>query len=221
MDVNSRRKTTSSKLARISHFFNFGKTLALVLFGMLLAVVLVSGCSGTVGSTQATNPPQLTYKISGTITPAAGGSGATVTLSGASTGTQTADSSGNYAFAGLAPGNYAITPSEAGFTFSPTSQSVTLSNADVTGVNFTGAAQQAHTATLSWVASTSVVTGYYVYRGTVDGGPYILLDSSPVTGLIYTDTTVQTGQTYYYVTTSVDSNGNQSSFSNQVQAIIP
>jgi len=88
MDVNSRRKTTSSKLARISHFFNFGKTLALVLFGMLLAVVLVSGCSGTVGSTQATNPPQLTYKISGTITPAAGGSGATVTLSGASTGTQ-------------------------------------------------------------------------------------------------------------------------------------
>src|SRR5438445_12760719 len=73
MDVNSRRKTTSSKLARISHFFNFGKTLALVLFGMLLAVVLVSGCSGTVGSTQATNPPQLTYKISvAPLPPAAG-----------------------------------------------------------------------------------------------------------------------------------------------------
>src|SRR5947207_9718763 len=221
MDVNSSRKTNRSELATISHFFNLGKTLALVLFGMLLAVVVVSGCSGTVGSTQATNPPQLTYKISGTITPAAGGSGATVTLSGASTGTQTADSSGNYVFAGLAPGNYAITPSKAGFTFSPTSQSVTLSNADVTAVNFTAAAQQAHTATLSWVASTSVVTGYYVYRGTVDGGPYILLSSSPVTGLTYTDTTVQSGQTYYYVTTSVDSNGNQSGFANQVQATIP
>ena len=221
MDVNSRRKTTSSKLARISHFFNFGKTLALVLFGMLLAVVLVSGCSGTVGSTQATNPPQLTYKISGTITPAAGGSGATVTLSGASTGTQTADSSGDYAFAGLAPGNYAVTPSKKGFTFSPTSQGVTLSNVDVTGLNFTAAAQQAHTATLSWVASTSAVTGYYVYRGTVDGGPYTLLTSSPVAGLTYTDTTVQSGQVYYYVTTSVDVTGNQSGFSNQVQATIP
>ena len=215
MDVNSRRKTTRSEFARISYFFNFGKTLALV------AVVLVSGCSGTVGSTQSTTPPQQTYKISGTIAPAAGGSGATVTLSGTSTGTQTADSSGNYAFAGLAPGNYAITPSEAGFNFSPTSQSVTLSNADVTGVNFTATAQQAHSATLNWVASTSVVTGYYVYRGTVDGGPYTLLTSSPVAGLTYADTTVQSGQTYYYVTTSVDSSGNQSGFSNQVQATIP
>jgi len=121
----------------------------------------------------------------------------------------------------LAPGNYAITPSEAGFNFSPTSRSVTLSNAEVTGVNFTATAQQAHSATLNWVASTSVVTGYYVYRGTVDGGPYTLLTSSPVAGLTYADTTVQSGQTYYYVTTSVDSSGNQSGFSNQVQATIP
>ena len=188
---------------------------------MFLAVVLVSGCSGTVSTTQATNPPQLTYKISGTIAPAAGGSGATVTLSGASTGTQTADSSGNYVFAGLAPGTYAITPSKAGFTFSPASQSVTLSNGDVTAVNFAASTQQAHSATLGWVASTSTVTGYYVYRSTVDGGPYILLTSSPLAGLTYTDTTVQSGQTYYYVTTSVDSGGNQSGFSNQVQAIVP
>jgi len=188
---------------------------------MLLAVVSVSGCSGTVSSTQATNPPQLAYKISGTIAPAADGSGAIVTLSGASTGTQTADSSGNYIFTGLAPGNYAVTPSKTGFTFTPTTQNVTLSNADVTAMNFTAAAQQAHTATLSWVASTSAVAGYYVYRGTVDGGPYILLTSSPVAGLTYADTTVQSGQTYYYVTTAVDSSGNQSGFSNQVQAIVP
>ena len=219
--LKSKRNTIHSKPATNADFSKPGTNFALVSFGMLLAVVLVSGCSGTVGSTQATNPPQQTYKISGTITPAAGGSGATVTLSGASTGTQTADSSGNYAFAGLAPGNYAITPSEAGFNFSPTSRSVTLSNAEVTGVNFTATAQQAHSATLNWVASTSVVTGYYVYRGTVDGGPYTLLTSSPVAGLTYADTTVQSGQTYYYVTTSVDSSGNQSGFSNQVQATIP
>ena len=219
--LKSKGNTSHSKPATNADFSKSGRNFALVSLGMLLAVVLVSGCSDTVGSTQATNPPQQTYKISGTITPAAGGSGATVTLSGASTGTQTADSSGNYAFAGLAPGNYAITPSEAGFNFSPTSRSVTLSNAEVTGVNFTATAQQAHSATLNWVASTSVVTGYYVYRGTVDGGPYTLLTSSPVAGLTYADTTVQSGQTYYYVTTSVDSSGNQSGFSNQVQATIP
>jgi hypothetical protein len=205
----------------MADFSRPGRNFALLSFGMLLAVVFVSGCSGTVGSTQATSPPQLTYKISGTIAPVAGGSGATVTLSGASTGTQTADSSGKYVFTGLAPGNYAVTPSKSGFTFSPTSQNVTLSNADVTGLNFTAAALQAHTATLSWVASTSAVTGYYVYRSTVDGGPYILLTSSPVAGLSYGDSTVQSGQTYYYVTTSVDSSGNQSGFSNQVQAIVP
>ena len=151
----------------------------------------------------------------------AGGSGATVTLSGASTGTQTADSSGNYVFTGLAPGTYAITPSKAGFTFSPATQSVTLGNADVTAVNFAASGQQAHTATLSWVASTSGVTGYCVYRSAVDGGAYTLLTSSPVTGLTYTDTTVQSGQVYYYVTTAVDGSGNQSDFSNQVQATIP
>ena len=219
--LKSKRNTSDSKPATKADFSKPGGKFVLVWVGMLLAVVLVSGCSGTVGSTQATTPPQLTYKISGTIAPAAGGSGATVTLSGASTGTQTADSIGNYVFTGLAPGNYAVTPSKAGFTFSPTSQSVTLSNADVTGLNFTAAAQQAHSATLSWVASTSAVTGYFVYRSTVDGGPYILLTSSPVADLTYTDTTVQSGQTYYYVTTSVDSSGNQSGFSNQVQAIVP
>jgi carboxypeptidase family protein len=219
--LKSKRNASDSKPATKADFSKPGRNFALVSFGMLLAVVLVSGCSGTVGSTQATTPPQLTYKISGTITPAAGGSGATVTLSGASTGTQTADSSGNYVFAGLAPGNYAITPGKAGFTFSPSTQNVTLSNADITAVNFTATAQQAHTATLSWVASTSTVTGYYVYRSTVDGGPYILLTSSPVAGLTYTDTTVQSGQSYYYVTTSVDGSGNQSGFSNQVQATIP
>jgi len=219
--LKSKRNTSHSEPATNADFSNRGRTLALVAFGMLLAVVSVSGCSGTVSSTQATNPPQLAYKISGTIAPAADGSGAIVTLSGASTGTQTADSSGNYIFTGLAPGNYAVTPSKTGFTFTPTTQNVTLSNADVTAMNFTAAAQQAHTATLSWVASTSAVAGYYVYRGTVDGGPYILLTSSPVAGLTYADTTVQSGQTYYYVTTAVDSSGNQSGFSNQVQAIVP
>lgn len=178
----SKRKIRDSKLATYSDFLNLGRNLALVSCGMLLAVCLAGGCSGTVVSTQGTSPPQLTYKISGTIAPVAGGSGATVTLSGASTGTQTADSSGNYIFTGLAPGTYAITPSKAGFTFSPATQSVPLGNADVTGVNFAASGQQAHTATLSWVASASAVTGYYVTGARWTVGPIfcLLLRRSPV-----------------------------------------
>jgi uncharacterized repeat protein (TIGR01451 family) len=78
-----------------------------------------------------------TWSISGTINPAANASGATVTLSGAGNRTVTADSSGNYTFANLLNGSYTIQPSKSGFTFSPTSQPVTISGANVTGANFT------------------------------------------------------------------------------------
>ena len=37
----------------------------------------------------------------------------------------------------------------------------------------------------------------------------------------FTDTTVQSGQTYFYVTTAVDGTGKESTFSNQTQAAIP
>src|SRR5262249_59550441 len=69
--------------------------------------------------------------------PAASGTGTTLTLSGAAAGTTTADGSGNFSFAGLSNGTYTVTPSKTGFTFSPPSQSVTVSGANVTGVNFT------------------------------------------------------------------------------------
>jgi fibronectin type 3 domain-containing protein len=60
-----------------------------------------------------------------------------------------------------------------------------------------------------------------VYRGTVTGGPYTKINASLITLLTYTDTTVVSGQTYFYVTTAVDGSGNESVFSNQVQAVIP
>src|SRR2546427_582621 len=78
-----------------------------------------------------------TFSISGTISPVAGGSGATVTLSGAASATTTANSSGAYTLTGLASGAYTITPSNASYTFTPLSQNVTVSAADVSGVNFT------------------------------------------------------------------------------------
>ncbi len=75
--------------------------------------------------------------------------------------------------------------------------------------------------TLSWTASTSSVSGYNVYRGTAPGGPYTTsLNSTPITATSFTDTTVQSGQTYYYVTTAVSSAGT-SGYSNQTTAVVP
>jgi fibronectin type 3 domain-containing protein len=65
------------------------------------------------------------------------------------------------------------------------------------------------------------VMGYNIYRGTVSGGPYTRINSSLTTAPYSTDSTVQGGQTYYYVTTAVDSTGMESTYSNQVQALIP
>jgi hypothetical protein len=78
-----------------------------------------------------------------------------------------------------------------------------------------------HWVSLNWTASTSTVVGYYVYRGTQSGGPYTQLNSTPVTTTTFDDSTVTSGQTYYYVVTAVDSNNVQSVYSNQVVAAVP
>ncbi len=162
-----------------------------------------------------------TYSISGTISPAAGGNGTTVILSGAAGATTVTNTSGNYIFSGLARGSYTLAPSNSGYSFTPASQNVTINAANVTGVNFSATAQQAHSVALSWNASTSTVSGYNVYRTTVSGLQYARLTSSLVGGLAYTDMTVQNGITYYYVTTAVDANGNESTYSNVVSANVP
>jgi hypothetical protein len=85
-----------------------------------------------------------------------------------------------------------------------------------------GIAPVQHSVALTWNPSTSTnVVGYNVYRGTTSGGPYTKLNSAPDPGTTDTDTTVQSGQTYYYVVSAIDSNANESLFSNQVQAVIP
>ncbi len=78
-----------------------------------------------------------------------------------------------------------------------------------------------HSATLSWVASTSTVVGYNVYRSTTSGGPYTKVNSTSTSGPRYTDSGVEAGQTYYYVITSVDALGKESEYSRQVTATIP
>ncbi|MGA8675004.1 MAG: choice-of-anchor D domain-containing protein [Candidatus Acidiferrales bacterium] len=91
-------------------------------------------------------------------------------------------------------------------------------------ISLSGTAVQsvAHSVALAWDASkSSGVVGYNVYRATVSGGPYTKLTPSAISETQYTDTTVEAGHIYYYVVTSVDSNGVQSSYSNQVSVTIP
>lgn len=77
-----------------------------------------------------------TYSISGTVT--SGGSalsGVTITTSGGST-TTLAD--GTYTINGLQNGNYTLTASKSGYSFTPTSLAVTVNGANVINKTFTG-----------------------------------------------------------------------------------
>jgi hypothetical protein len=86
----------------------------------------------------------------------------------------------------------------------------------------TGAVLSSHSAALTWVSSSSSdVLGYFVYRGTVTGGPYTKQNPSPDAGLSFTDSALFSGQSYFYVVTAVDSNFVESGFSNEVSASIP
>jgi hypothetical protein len=79
-----------------------------------------------------------------------------------------------------------------------------------------------HSVSLTWTASTSAgVAGYNVYRSTTSGGPYTQLNTSLVTVTTFVDATVKSGQTYYYVTTAVDTSNDQSVYSNQAVALVP
>ena len=85
----------------------------------------------------------------------------------------------------------------------------------------TGVAQQTtHSVQLNWNDSDSSIVGYNVYRSTTSGTGYVMV-SSMVGPDSYSDTSVQSGTTYYYVTTAVDGSGTESAYSNEAQAIVP
>jgi hypothetical protein len=116
-------------------------------------------------------------------------------------------------------------------TFAPTTTGSVTGSVSITSnasnspatisLSGSGVSTTSHSVSLNWNASTSVVVGYNVYRTTVSGGPYSKVNSSLISGTSFTDSTVQAGQTYFYVTTAVDSNSNESTYSNEVSATIP
>jgi uncharacterized protein (TIGR03437 family) len=169
------------------------------------SAVTINGANQTVNFTAAAQ----TWTISGTITPTAGGNGATVTLSGAASATTTANSSGSYTFSGLANGAYTVTPTNAGYSFTPVNSAVTINGANQT-VNFSAAAQtwtisgtitptaggNGATVTLTGAASASTTansSGSYTFSGLANGA--------------YTVTPSKSGYSFTPVNSAVTING--------------
>ena len=85
----------------------------------------------------------------------------------------------------------------------------------------TGGGPVQHSVSLTWNAVTPSVVGYNIYRSTTPGGTYKKQNSGLISELSFTDSSVQSGNTYYYVATSVDSSGAESAYSNLATAMIP
>lgn len=162
-------------------------------------------------STTLTNNGNTTINISSVTVTGAGFSGSGVTSGLMLTPNQSALLTVTFAptTAGSVNGNVAIASNATG---SPT-------NVSLTG---TGVSVGSHSVALTWDASVSSgVTGYFVYRGNVTGGPYTKQNLAADPNLAFTDPTVTSGQTYFYVVTAVDGSGVESSFSPEASALIP
>ncbi|MBV9574866.1 MAG: choice-of-anchor D domain-containing protein [Acidobacteriales bacterium] len=153
-------------------------------------------------------------------------SGSSVTISSANV------SSSEFSISGLAlpvtipagqsvPVTITFTPQTSGTASASLSFANTANSPASETLTGTGASAPSHAVDLSWVASTSQVSGYRVYRGSTTGGPYTKLTSSVNPATNYIDASVQAGQTYYYVTTAVDNAGNESTYSNETRTAIP
>jgi hypothetical protein len=100
-----------------------------------------------------------TFSISGST----GVAGAVVSYSGTASGSVIAGSGGAYSIPGLAPGSYTITPSLAGYTFSPTSHSETITSANIPGVNFTPTQVTSPSGRFTFIERPSTTPGATTY----------------------------------------------------------
>lgn len=128
-------------------------------FSPISTGVIISGADETGINFTAKANTATTYSILGKVTGTTI-AGVKITLSGGTFGTTitTTDASGNYSFAGLLAGSYTVTPSLAGYTFSPANRFPTLSTADSTGNDFTSTNVSANYSISGTVTGASGVT---------------------------------------------------------------
>ena len=186
--------------------------------------------TGTTAGQLSLSPPSASFgnvtvgstaSKSGTLT----AGGASVTIMSASSSSSEFALSGISLPATIPAGksmsySVAFTPQSSGTATATLSFASNASNAteSLTG---NGVPVAQHTVSLNWNPSTSQVNGYNVYRGSTAGGPYAKLNSTVDPNTAYSDGTVASAHTYYYVTTAVNSSGQESTYSNQVQVSVP
>ncbi|MFN8011962.1 MAG: SdrD B-like domain-containing protein [Holophagaceae bacterium] len=120
----------------------------------------LAACGGGGGGSSAASIPS-TFSLSGTVSGAVQ-QGVLINLTGTASAATTTDASGNYAFSNLANGSYTVTPALAGYTFTPSSLTVPVSGANVTGKNFTATAIVPPTYTLSGTVGGAVSQGVQI-----------------------------------------------------------
>ena len=118
--------------------------------------------------------------------------------------------------------NVTFTPSSSGAASGSVIVSSNATNSPATiGLMGTGVTPIVHSVSLSWTDGDTGVTGYNTYVASVSGGPYLKLTSTPTAGTSYVDSSVQSGRTYYYVVTALDSTNQESTYSSEIAAIVP
>lgn len=94
-------------------------------------------------------------------------------------------------------------------------------NASMGGACTTGLTVPLHSASLTWIASSTPNVTYKVLRASAADGPYTNTVASNLSTTTYTDSTVQAGTTYYYVVRAVNASSVESTNSNVALAVIP
>lgn len=200
-------------------------SLAGFIFSPVSDVVTVSGADVIGNNFTETASAAATSILSGTASGAVA-QNVVINLSGSNTGSVLTDSSGNYSFSGLAAGSYTVTPSRAGFIFSPVSSAVTTtSGINASGFNFTATADAAAPASLSGSVSGAVVQNVTINLGGANTGA-ALTDANgkfSFTGLAagtYTLTPSLAGRTFSPVSSTVTTtSGTQLTVSNFTSAL--
>jgi hypothetical protein len=210
------------------------------LLGVVLAVaVLASGCAGAVtgSSTSGSNGPVLRASIGtldfGSVLVDSTDSLATILTN---TGNENAMIGGvvvtgsGFTASGIGA-NTTLLPGETAalnVTFTPSARgniSGTLtiaSNAGNLSIKLVGSGGQlsSRSVALNWDPSPSDIIGYYVYRMLLDG-TYAKINNAPVVLTKFTDTRIQSGQTYTYTVTAVNADNVESDYSEPATATIP
>jgi hypothetical protein len=195
-------------------------------------VIPLSGTATAVGQLAVT-PTSLNFKnvvvgTSANLAASLNASGFSVTVTSANS------SSSEFTLSGISfpvtiqagnsvPFTVTFTPQATGAASGTLTFASNASNAPtVQSLTGTGTAPPAHSVALSWTASTSPnIASYNIYRSTTSGSSYTQIGSVTAPTTTYTDNSVTDGTTYYYVTTAVNSDNQESANSNQATAPIP